>query len=69
MSNKTIGIILIVVGVLVIIADIILGLTGFSSLGIGVGFGYKKIILAAAGVIIALIGIFMQMQKTNPAGK
>ncbi len=67
MSNKTIGIILIVVGLLIIIVDIVLGFTGFASLGVGIGFGWKKIVLAAAGVVIALIGIFLNTRVKTPS--
>ncbi len=69
MSNKTIGIVLIVVGILVIIVDVVLGFTGLSALGVGVGFGFKKIILAVAGLIVALIGFFIQMQRAAPPSK
>ncbi len=69
MSNKTVGIVLIVVGVIVIILDIVLGLTGFSSMGIGFGFGWKKILLGVAGVVVALIGVFLQMRATTPPSK
>jgi hypothetical protein len=65
MSNKTLGVILIVVGVLIVIADLVLGFTGFSALGIGAGFGLKKIILGIAGVIVALIGAYIRMRVTS----
>ena len=66
MSNKTFGIILIVVGILIVIADVILGFTGFASLGVGIGFGLKKIILGIIGIIIALIGVYFRMRVTSP---
>jgi hypothetical protein len=66
MSNKTLGVILIVVGILILIVDIVLGFTGFSSLGIGMGFGLKKIILGLVGVIVALVGMYMRMRVTSP---
>jgi hypothetical protein len=66
MSNKTLGVILIVVGILILIVDIVLGFTGFSSLGIGMGFGLKKIILGLVGVIVALVGVYVRMRVTSP---
>jgi hypothetical protein len=66
MSNKTLGVILIVMGILILIVDIVLGFTGFSSLGIGMGFGLKKIILGLVGVIVALVGVYMRMRVANP---
>ena len=65
MSNKTFGIILIVVGILIVIADVILGFTGFASLGVGIGFGLKKIILGIIGVIITVIGVYVRMRITS----
>jgi ABC-type polysaccharide/polyol phosphate export permease len=66
MSNKTLGVILIVVGILIIIAVIVLGITGFPSLGVSVGFGLKKIILAIVGVIVAVIGVYIRNRGDKP---
>ncbi len=67
MSNKTLGVILNIVGILIVIVDIVLGFTGFSSLGIGMGFGLKKIILGIVGVVVALIGVYLRtrVKSTN----
>lgn len=65
MSHKTLGVILIVVGVLIVVADILLGFSGFPALGIGFGFGWKKIILGLVGVIVALIGVYYRMKVTS----
>ena len=65
MTNKTLGVILIIVGILIVIAVLVLGFTGFTSLGIGLGFGLKKIILALFGVIVAVIGFYIRNRGTN----
>jgi len=62
MSNKTLGVVLIIVGVLMVIAVLLMGFIGYPSLG----FGWKKITMAVVGVIIALIGVGLQMRSTNP---
>jgi hypothetical protein len=66
MSNKTLGMILIVVGIIIVLAVIVLGFTGFTSLGIGLGFGLKKIILALFGVIVAVIGVYIRNRDNKP---
>jgi hypothetical protein len=65
MSNKNLGTILIVVGILIVLADIVLSFSGFHALGIGAGFGLKKIILALGGVIVAIIGAYIRMRMTS----
>jgi hypothetical protein len=66
MSNKTIGNILTVVGILIVLAVLVLSITGFHSLGIGVGFGLKKIILGLFGVIVAVIGVYIRNRGDKP---
>lgn len=65
MSNKTLGVILIIVGILIVVAVVVLGFTGFTSLGIGLGFGLKKIILALIGVIVVVIGFYIRNRGTS----
>jgi uncharacterized membrane protein len=66
MSNKTLGVILIVVGILIVIAVIVLSFSGFHALGIGAGFGLKKIVLGLVGVIVAIYGVYKYMRVTSP---
>jgi hypothetical protein len=66
MSNKTLGVFLIIVGILLVLADIVLSFTGFHALGIGAGFGLKKFILALVGIIVAIIGVYYSMRVTSP---
>ena len=58
--NKTIGIALLVVGVVIII-----GSFAADSIGIGSapGFGYKQIIAAVVGVIAAVVGLVIYARK------
>jgi hypothetical protein len=60
MSNKTIGIVLVVVG-LVILAIIILE----PSLGLGslIGYGTKHLLLLIIGAVAAVIGLVMLFMK------
>jgi hypothetical protein len=66
MSNKTLGVILIVVGILIVIAVLALGFTGFTSLGVSLGFGWKKILLALFGVIVTIIGAYIHNRGNKP---
>ena len=59
MSNKTIGKILLVGGLLVVIAVIIGGVVGFPN----PGFGLKKIAVAVVGLIALLVGLGFTFQK------
>lgn len=63
MSVKTIGMILIVIGVVVAVvsaaADLI-GLSGATS----VGFGWKQQLGTAVGVIIVLVGVWLALRKS-----
>jgi hypothetical protein len=62
MSKKTLGMILLVGGVLVVIAVVIGGVVGFPS----PGFGLKKIAGVAVGLIALLVGLgFTLQKKTN----
>lgn len=63
MSRKTLGIILIVVGVLVALAAVVMALVGWPSLG----FGTKKIVMIVVGLVIAVIGIGVSMTKGGTA--
>lgn len=67
MSNKTLGVVLIVVGILIVIAVLVLGFTGFPSLGIDIGLGWKKTILGLVGVVVALIGVYIRTRVTSPS--
>jgi hypothetical protein len=62
MSKKTIGIVLIVLGVILVLISF-----GADLLGIGSGgFGYKQILGVAIGVIAAAVGIWLAMSKPTP---
>lgn len=54
-NKKTIGIALIVIGVVVLVVSLAADVLGFGEAAV---FGYKQIIGAVAGVAIAVIGIF-----------
>ena len=59
-NNKTIGIVLLVVGVLLLIGSV-----AADAIGIGgaAGFGYKQIIGAVVGVIVAVVGFVLYSRK------
>jgi uncharacterized membrane protein len=62
MSKKTIGIILIVLGVILAVVS------AFADrLGIGSGgFGTKQLIGTAIGIIVTLVGVWLALSKPNP---
>jgi len=59
MSKKTIGMILLIGGVLVVLAVVVGGVVGFPS----AGFGWKKLAVAAVGLIALLVGLGFSFQK------
>jgi hypothetical protein len=65
MSNKTLGVIEIVVGIIIVLVDIVMSFSGFHALGIGAGFGWKKIILALVGVILVIVGVYFSTRVTS----
>ena len=61
MSNKkSIGIALLVVGVVLLIGSLAADAVG---IGGAIGFGYKQIIGAVAGVIVAVVGFVLYSRK------
>lgn len=58
MSRKTLGLVLIVVGVLMVVAVLLMGFIGIPSLG----FGWKKISMGAVGILLALVGVGIRMR-------
>ena len=61
MSNKTLGIVLIVVGILIVVAMLFahsLGLSASSAIGT------KKILGAVVGAVIAIVGVVMMARKS-----
>lgn len=63
MSVKTIGIILIVVGVVVAVVSAAADLIGLSG-ATQVGFGWKQQVGTAVGVIIVLVGVWLASRKS-----
>ena len=62
MSNKTIGIVLIILGVLLMIVSLAADVIG---IGNGTGFGWKQILGAVVGVIVAVGGGLMALHKPS----
>ena len=62
MSKKTLSLILIIVGVLVLVVALLAGLLGFPHHG----FGYTKIAAAVIGAVIAAAGIVFLSSKKKP---
>ncbi len=59
-NKKTIGIALLIVGVVVLIVSLAADVFG---IGGATGFGYKQIIGALVGVIVAVIGFVLYSRK------
>jgi predicted phage tail protein len=60
MSKKTIGFLLIILGVVVLVVSLTADVTG---LGPGNGIGWKQILGAVIGVIVALGGVWLALNK------
>jgi hypothetical protein len=61
MSNKTYGILLVVVGVLIVLV-VVLAVPLHLSAG---GFGYKKIAAVVIGMIALAAGLFLSLRKAK----
>ena len=61
MSKKTLGILLVVLGVILVVVSL-----AADTIGIGSGaFGPKQIIGTAIGIILALVGVWLALRKPN----
>ncbi len=60
MSKRTIGIILLVVGILIIIGSLGAGYLGLSA---SAAIGTRKILGAVVGVIVDIVGIYLMVSK------
>ena len=59
-NKKTIGIALLAVGAILVIGSLAADLIG---VGGAAGFGYKQIVGAVAGVVVAIIGFVLYSRK------
>jgi hypothetical protein len=62
MSKKTIGVVLIVLGVVLLLVSITADTLG---IGTGNGFGWKQAVGAIVGNLIALAGIWLSVNKPS----
>ena len=62
MKNKTVGLILVIVGVLMVVADVLAEPLHLSSSG---GFGWKQITFLVAGFIILIVGLILSLSKSS----
>jgi len=60
MNNKNLGIALLVVGIVVLLLSLAADAVG---LGGATGFGYKQILGAVAGVVVAIVGFVLYSKK------
>ena len=60
MNNKSLGNILLVIGIIILIFFVLVDVLG---IGVDPGFGYKQIIGVVAGVVVAGIGWFLKNKK------
>ncbi len=60
MSQKTLGIILVVLGIVLLVVAVFA-----DSLGVGArhGFGWKQIVGSIAGVVVAVVGAWLTRRK------
>jgi uncharacterized membrane protein (DUF441 family) len=61
MSKKTIGYILIALGVILAIVSLAADVIGIG----GAGFGWKQILGTAIGVIVAIVGVWLALSKPD----
>jgi len=59
-NRKTIGIVLLAAGVILLISSLAADMIGLGSVA---GFGYKQIVGTMAGVIIAVVGFVLYSRK------
>jgi hypothetical protein len=62
MSKKTIGVLLIVLGVVLLVISIAADTLG---IGTGNGFGWKQLSGTVVGVVLALGGVWLAMRKPD----
>ncbi len=60
MSQKTIGYIVVAVGVILVIMAVLADSLGF---GVGRGFGWKQIVGSVVGVLLAVVGVWLASRK------
>jgi len=60
MSKKTIGLVLVIVGVIILVVALLADTIG---IGGSPGFGYKQWLMAGAGIILALVGAGLALWK------
>ncbi len=60
MSRKTLGIILVVLGIVLLIVAVFADSLG---VGAGHGFGWKQIAASVAGVLVAVFGVWLTRRK------
>ena len=60
MNNKSLGNILLVIGIIILIFFVLVDVLG---IGVDPGFGYKQIIGVVVGVVVAGIGWFLKNKK------
>jgi hypothetical protein len=63
MANKSIGIVIIILGVIVAIVAIF---ADFIGIGNKSGFGWQQIVGTAVGVIAVIIGVWFAQRKASP---
>ena len=65
MSTKTIGLILIVLGVIIAVVSAAADVIGLGNQA-QMGFGWRQQLGTAAGVVLALVGIWLATRKPQP---
>ena len=59
-NTKTIGIILLVIGVVILVLSLVADIVGFGS---SLSFGYKQIIGIIVGTIMTIAGLILMIKK------
>ena len=65
MSTKTIGLILIVLGVIIAVISATADVIGLGN-QVQMGFGWRQQLGTAVGVVVAVVGIWLALRKPQP---
>jgi predicted membrane protein len=67
MSNKTLGVVLIIVGVLILAASLLADVFGVGAHP--AVFGWKQIAGAVVGLVICLVGVVVTLRRAGTSGE
>jgi uncharacterized membrane protein len=62
MPKKTIGIVLIIIGVILALVSVLADVIG---IGNKAGFGWQQLLGTVVGIVVLLVGVWLARSKTN----